>query len=434
MVDLTIIFEYFVPLMDHKYVLRFDEICLKKGNREFFEAHLYQNLKETISEYGKIRLFPKRNRVLIHSELCLEKITPILQRIPGICDFSPVHVVKTALSNIEQALLQLTRNMHFGSFKFEVKRSYKEFPMDSMQIAAHLGSMLHLETKWPVDVNNPTHVLHVDVHAHESYVYGKRYTCMGGLPTGSSGKLISLLSGGIDSPVASYKMISRGCRITYVHFHNEHEDGRDVKDKLLKIVAQLSKFQPSTKLYMIPFGGLQRALIGFIPSKYRMIAYRRCMFRLASIIRFKEKASAYITGDCVGQVASQTLKNLHVIHSVADGPVLSPLIGFNKNEIINIARKIETFDLSILPYSDVCSFLVDEHPETAMNLTEMEDLEAIIPLAELIKDTMRHTKLFTFKAGKQISVRDKGIFLTEVAIREASSRYPGRCTDPSPLV
>lgn len=420
--------------MKHKYVLRFDEICLKKGNREFFESRLYQNLKETISEYGKVRLFPKRNRVLIHSDLALEQMAPILRRISGICDFSPVDVVVTDLGAIEQALLQLTRAMQAGSFKLEVKRSYKEFHMNSMQLAAHLGSIIHKELQWPVDVNQPTHVLQVDVHPHESYVYGERFNCMGGLPTGSSGKLISLLSGGIDSPVASYKMISRGCRVTYVHFHNEHEDGKDIKDKLLKIGAQLSKFQPSTKLYMIPFGNLQRALIGFIPSKYRMIAYRRCMFRLASIIRFKEKASAYVTGDSVGQVASQTLRNLHVIHSVADGPVLSPLIGFNKNEIIDIARYIDTFNLSILPYSDCCSFLVDEHPETAMNLNEMEDLEARIPLADLIEDIMKNTKLYTFKAGKQTALRDKGIFLTKFAVQEACSRYPGKCINPSPSV
>ena len=420
--------------MNHKYVLRFDEICLKKGNREFFEARLYQNLKDTISEYGKVRLFPKRNRVLIHSDLAIEQMSKILKRIAGICDFSPVDVVNTDLGAIEQALLQLTRGMHAGTFKLEVKRSYKEFHMNSMQLAAHLGSIIHTELRWSVDVNQPDHILQVDVHPHESYIYGERFTCMGGLPTGSSGKLISLLSGGIDSPVASYKMISRGCRITYVHFHNEHEDGKDVKDKLLRIGAQLSNFQPSTKLYMIPFGDLQRALIGFVPSKYRMIAYRRCMFRLASIIRFKEKASAYVTGDSVGQVASQTLKNLHVIHSVADSPVLSPLIGFNKNEIIEIARTINTFELSILPYSDCCSFLVDEHPETAMNVTEMEDLEANIPLADMIEDVMKNTKLYTYKAGKQTSLRDKGIFLTDLAIREACSRYPGRRINPSQQV
>ncbi len=417
--------------MIYKYVLRFDGIFLKKGNRKFFETHLYQNLRDTISEYGKIRLFPKRNRVLIETNLDLCEIKPILERIAGIFDFSPIKVVNTNLNDIETSLLQMSREMKPGAFKVEVKRSYKEFPLNSMQLASHLGSVIQTTMKWPVDIQKPQHTLYVDVHPHQSYVYGKRYPCMGGLPTGSSGKIISLLSGGIDSPVASYKMIARGCRVTYVHFYNEQADGVQSKNKLLKIGAQLSRYQPLTKLYMIPLGSLQRALIGFVPSKFRMIAYRRCMFRLASIIRFKEKASAYVTGDSVGQVASQTLKNLHVIQSIADSPVLSPLIGFNKNEIINIARNINTFDLSILPQSDCCSFLLDEHPETAMNLSDMESLEANIPFSNFIRNTMQNTKLYKFRAGKQIAVCERGIFLSDYSIKEVCSRYPGRYIDPS---
>ncbi len=182
---------------------------------------------------------------------------------------------------------------------------------------------------------------------------------------------------------------------------------------------------------MIPLGNLQRALIRFVPSKFRMIAYRRCTFRLASIIRFKEKASAYVTGDSVGQVASQTLKSLHAIQFVADSPVLSPLIGFNKNEIINIARDINTFNLSILPHSDCCSFLIDKHPETAMNLSDMENLEANIPLSGLIRNTMQNKKLCKFRASKQIAVCERGIFLSDHSIKEVCSRYLGRYIDPS---
>jgi thiamine biosynthesis protein ThiI len=228
---------------------------------------------------------------------------------------------------------------------------------------------------------------------------------MGGLPVGSSGKLVCFVSGGIDSPVAGYKMFRRGCTVIFVHFHNHHEGEQDVKDKVQSLVQTLSRYQPFTKLYLVPFGELQRALIGYVPSEMRMVSYRRMMFRIGSHIRRKESAKGYVTGDAVGQVASQTMDNLRAIHAVADYPVLSPLIGDSKQEIISVARQIDTYDLSILPYADCCSFLVDKHPDTSIDLDELNEIEEPIPVDELIRPCLEQTELYRFQFGKLLEVK-----------------------------
>jgi len=199
--------------------------------------------------------------------------------------------------------------------------------------------------------------------------------------------------------------------VSFVHFHNQHEDSSDLKDKVVQLTQILSHYQPYSRLYMVPFGELQRALIGYIPSKLRMVAYRRMMLRIASLIRGREKAAAYFTGDSVGQVVSQTLTNLHAIHAIADAPILSPLIGYSKHEIINEARRIDTFETSILPYSDCCSFLVDENPNTGINERELRELEEDIPLAQLIDKTLKDTEVIGIERGEVIRRKNVHVYI-----------------------
>ncbi|MCO4781635.1 MAG: tRNA 4-thiouridine(8) synthase ThiI [Candidatus Cloacimonetes bacterium] len=394
----------------HKYLIRFDEICLKGGNRRYFEDILVKNIKASANTLGKNRIEFLRDRIYVEFDLSIscKDIEALLMKIAGICDFSKITTCESDLDKIYQVAKTLTSDLS-GTFKVEAKRNYKKFPQKSPEIARLVGSAVYIEDKLTVDLSNPEHKLYVHVYKEETLLYCKKTQGPGGLPVGSSGRLLSLVSGGIDSPVASWNMFQRGCRVVFAHFHNHHDEEKDVRDKVMTLVKTLSSYQPYTRLYMIPFGELQRAIIGFVPSKMRMVSYRRMMFRIASIIRHKEKCKGYITGDSVGQVASQTLDNLRAIHDVADYPVISPLIGQNKNEVMANARKIGTYDTSIIPYDDCCSFLLDPHPEQAIDLHEIREIEAQIPMVDVIRPCIENTKVIAFEMGKLVYEKNAGI-------------------------
>jgi thiamine biosynthesis protein ThiI len=385
------------------YVIHFDEICLKLGNRSFFEDVLASNIKAMFKKMGGGRMKAFRDRILVDfpADFDVAEIESRLGRISGICDFSPIQLVPATMEAMKECALLQAEGFK-GSFRITANRSDKNFPFTSPELGRIIGEAVFEKYNLPVDLKNPDHVIRVQVHRDDAYVYGRKIEGMGGLPVGSSAKLISLLSGGIDSPVASFKMFSRGCTVVLLHFHNYHDDGSDVREKVLGLAKILSEYQPLTKLYMVPFLDLQQALISYIPSEMRMVAYRRMMFRVAACVRRREKARGYITGDSVGQVASQTMENLSAIHAVADAPILSPLIGDCKKAIIALARKIGTYEQSILPYSDCCSYLVDRHPDTAIRESEIQALEESIPMDELINRVLPTTELYRLSYGELI--------------------------------
>lgn len=218
--------------------------------------------------------------------------------------------------------------------------------------------------------------LYVEICEKEVFLYTEKCEGLGGLPVGSSGKVVSLISGGIDSPVASFLMMKRGCNVVFVHFYNRIITSEEAVSKLEKIVNVLTRFQLESKLYLIPFEKLQLEVVKNVPSKYRMIVYRRAMNRVANVVAHKENAKALVTGDSLGQVASQTLENLSAIHNVSEVQVFMPLIGLDKLEIINIAKKIGTYEYSILPYQDCCSFMLSPHPALRVTLEDVKKLEA----------------------------------------------------------
>jgi thiamine biosynthesis protein ThiI len=221
-----------------------------------------------------------------------------------------------------------------------------------------------------VNLSAPDFTLHVDISQQGTFIYCDKQKGLGGLPVGSNGKLVALMSGGLDSPVAAFKMFRRGCKVIFVHFHNYSADARQVREKVVELVEQLAKYQSTSKLYLVPFATLQAALVTVVPPEARMVAYRRLMFQIAEEILEKEGAKGFITGDSVGQVASQTLENLNVIYDATSYPIFSPLIGDDKNTITNMSRKIGTYEISIKPYDDCCTFLVAKHPEIKMRLKD----------------------------------------------------------------
>ena len=400
-------------------IIHYDEITLKGGNRPFFERVLMNNIREFIKNAGCLNIHKDGGKIIIEmneadSEVRLpdlEKIKEILKNIPGISNFclavsvdknieainkKTVELLKNYLQTEDKKILQSfdklkinstqdDRNNKIKTFKIEARRSDKKFEFKSPEINAKVGEFVLENTKLKVDVHNPDIEIVVDVGHKYCYIYFEKIKGIGGLPVGTAGKLVSLLSGGIDSPVASYMMMKRGAKIIFVHFKNKTISSDAGDDKIKNLVKELSHFQGKSKLYIVPFEEFQKEIIAKIPSKNRMIVYRRIMFKLAEIIAKKENAKGFVTGDSLSQVASQTLENIGVIYNVASYPVFSPLIGMNKQEIIDLALKIETYETSIIPYQDCCSFLIAKHPETKAKLEDIIKQEEILEIDEIVK-------------------------------------------------
>lgn len=366
-------------------LVHYSEIGLKGKNRPFFERTLCDNLQAAARPLGGEA--PRRGAghflVPLRAGTDADRVADRLCRLPGVAWLAPARPVPLELEAIREEVAGMAERDGEGSFRIDARRSNKDFPMTSVELNREIGAVVTTRTARPVDLTSPRSTYGVEVGHRRAYVYSRRIRGPGGLPVGVSGTLISLLSGGIDSPVAAWKMMRRGCRIAFVHFFNDTEGRAGVRDKILDIGETLSETQGPSRLHVVPFGEVQRRIIGHVPSKYRMLVYRRAMFRLAGPIREKEGARGYVTGDSVGQVASQTLASIQAIYAAADAPVLTPLVGENKEEIVEMARRIGTYETSILPYPDCCSYLISRHPATRATLEEVESLEGFDVDAEM---------------------------------------------------
>ena len=371
-------------------VIHYSEIGIKGKNRERFERKLMRNIKDALKANGiRTKAYRRYGRIICKPINEFESAKKVLKLVPGIAYFS--FAVKTELNfnEIARAALALLKNKKFKSFKVKSRRSYKQFPLTSMEIDRKLGELILEKLRKKVNVKTPDITLYVEICEKEAFLYCERFKGIGGLPVNSSGKVLVLLSGGIDSPVASFLMMKRGCKVVFIHFYNE---SLVKSSKIERIVQQLTAVQGSSKLYMIPFGSIQNEIIKSVPSKFRMLVYRRFMLRIAEEIAKKEKAIAIATGDSIGQVASQTLENLNCIYQTSKLPVFAPLIGLNKEEVIDLAKSIGTYELSILPYPDCCSFMVSKHPATHADVEEVLRFEKSIK-SELVKKSIACAKV-----------------------------------------
>jgi len=382
-------------------VIHYSEIGLKGRNRDFFERKLMSNLRRALPGCGceKVSRFHGRVVIEMSKKPDMEKMRERLQKIPGVSHFSFALSSDREIARIKHALDEVAKKQKMKTSKtFAVcaTRSDKSFRYTSRQLNEILGDFLRKKYKWKVNLSEPDTKFFVEVTEKMAFIYTEKIRGLGGLPVTSGGTLVSLISGGIDSPVAAFEMFKRGCSVVFVHFHNWTGQREVVKDKVEKIVKVLAEYQPRTKLYLIPFEDLQRSIIMKIQSKYRMIVYRRVMFAIANRIAESEKALGFVTGDSVGQVASQTLENLLVIYGKAKFPVFAPNVSRNKQEIVDVAKKIGTYELSILPYSDCCSFLVAEHPETRGKIDVIEKMESNIELDEFVNSALRKSEIKKF--------------------------------------
>lgn len=386
----------------NRIVIHYSEIALKGKNRKRFEDALLRHVRTALGE--RIHEVRKRQGRLVCKPAAgtgPQQTCEILRRIPGIVHFSLGDSAPKEIAAIGQRAVALLAERDFSSFGVKTKRADKEFPLKSEEISREVGAaILRGLAGKRVDLRTPDLWLYIELTGKEAMLYTDKIPGPGGLPVGSSGRVMVSLSGGIDSPVAAYMLMKRGCRAIFGHIRNETQFERGVTDKIEKLVELLTRYQLRSTLYQVPFGELQRHIIAFVPADYRMIIYRRCMMRILNRLAEKEGAKAIVTGDAVGQVASQTLDNLHCIQTASRLPVLSPLVGMNKDETIAVAKKIGSYEHSILPYPDCCSFMIAPHPETRGVLQMVERFETGIErLDERLEQTVAGAEVQEFRGG-----------------------------------
>jgi len=372
-------------------IIHYAEISLKGNNRVFFENVLRNNIEKAlknaeitfslkkISGRFVVRLnnLDKEEKEEDYKVFC-NKISEILKNVVGIAYFSYAIRSDCNIDNIKDAAVFLLKEKNFRTFRISAVRSDKKFPFTSQQVNETVGEYVCVNLNKKVSLKNFDVEVVVEITAKDVFLYVEKIKGIGGLPVGASGKVVSLISGGIDSPVSSFYAMKRGCLVVFVHFHSFPYTGAESMEKIRAIVKILNKFQFKSKIYFVPFADLQREI--FVNTagefeKFRIVLYRRFMFRIAEKICEKEKAQALITGDAIGQVASQTLENIKTINEACSIPVLRPLIGFDKEEIINKAKEIGTYEISIIPHCDTCTRFMPKHPATKANIEIVKKIE-----------------------------------------------------------
>ncbi len=387
-------------MTDHRFILiHYHEIGLKGKNRGRFERRLMTNITRALKDVpcGKLERLSGRMMLALTSESPIDVIRERLSTVFGIANFSEAVLAKRNIEAIRETAWRLAQKADFESFKIVTRRGDKTFPLNSDQINRDVGKHIQTLSGARVLMDNPDFICFIEIAPQRIFIYAEKIPAPGGLPVGSNESAVSLLSSGIDSPVASYKIMKRGVKLTYVHFHSQPYTNRNSQRNTEDLVRLLTRHQYVSDLYLVPFVEIQRHIMTQAPASYRVILYRRAMLLIAEAIAEKVNAQALVTGENVGQVASQTLSNMRAIEEVTPLPILRPLAGDNKEEIINEARRIGTYQISIEPYEDCCSVFVPKHPETRANLEKVREIESALDLAPLIAQTLEQTERKTFK-------------------------------------
>ena len=381
--------------MKRYFVCYFHEIILKRKNRAFFERRLKENVEKALAglPYASIRRLSGRILVELVPDSPIEEVGARLQKVFGLVYCCPAWSSVQNMDQLQEDLWSLVQSQEFDTFKIDSRRANKKYPLNSQQMNEHLGAVVGERSAKRVRLEQPDLTCYVDIVEDYAFLYFEKLRGGLGLPVSSSGKVVVLLSGGIDSPVAAYKVMKRGCRAIFVHFHSLPHTTPESLEKVRQLVALLNDYQYRSKTYMIPFADAQRQVVAFTPEGTRVILYRRIMMRLAEVIARREGAHALVTGDAIGQVASQTLENIRAISDATQLPILRPLIGEDKEEIVAVARRIGTFETSILPHEDCCSLFVPKHPETRARLEGIRRIEGELDIEKIVGDALSEMKI-----------------------------------------
>lgn len=376
-------------------LVKYGEIILKGGNRPKFENMLIKNISNAVKNIAETRITIAQATIYIEveDEDKIDIVCDRLAKIFGIVSITRAAVCEKTLESIESAAIAYCRDSLKPGirFKVEAKRADKKFPLNSVETAIEVGGFLDENCDGLiVDVHNPEVTVQVEIRDFSAFVYCRENKIKGpgGMPIGSGGKATLLLSGGIDSPVAGHMMAKRGTEIDAVNFFSFPYTSERAKEKVEELAAILAQYTSKINLYIVPFTDIQLVIRDNCPEEHMTLIMRRFMMKIAERIAFKNKSQALITGESAGQVASQTLAALNVTNSVVTMPVLRPLIGMDKTEIIERAREINTFETSILPYEDCCTVFTPKHPTTNPKLSQIEKSESVLDVDGLIKNSL----------------------------------------------
>ena len=388
--------------MERFVLAKYHEIALKGNNRPMFERALLQAIRGATRGTGVQEVLHRHSRILLNlePEADWKPVHARLKEVFGLAKFSLAYRLPPDMASLQEAVAQhLKESGDARTFRVRASRADKSFPLNSPEIERELGAFIKARTGWAVNLSKADLTVSVEIVPGAAYLYFGHDEGAGGLPTGVSGKVVCLLSGGIDSPVAAYRLMRRGARVVFVHFHAFPVLWGISRDKVQALLEILNRFQLRSRLYLVPFAPLQQRLILSVRPRYRVVVYRRLMFRIAEAIARQERAGALVTGESLGQVSSQTLENLTTIEAATGLPVFRPLIGMDKAEIIQQSQRIGTYDLSIEPDEDCCTLFVPNHPVTRSTTHEMEQLEARLDMEGLVRMGVDTTEVrdYTFE-------------------------------------
>jgi thiamine biosynthesis protein ThiI len=386
-------------------VVHYQEIALKGKNRPWFLSRLVRNLRGAVADLDvrAVRSLMGRIEVELGPGATREEVGERIRRTFGVANFSYAARTRLDLDVLTDEILRELRDRTCQSFRVSVRRADKRFPMTSPEVEREVGGRIKSARGWKVDLENAELVVHIELLADEAFYFFGKERGPGGLPTGTAGRVACLLSGGIDSPVAAHRMMRRGCSVTFVHFHSYPILSRASQDKARQLVTLLTQWQQRSRLYLVPFGDIQQQVVLAVPAPMRVVVYRRLMMRIAERIARARGAQALVTGEVVGQVASQTLENLAVIGNVAALPIFQPLIGMDKEEITAEATKLGSYPISIIPDQDCCTLFTPRHPQTRARLAQVESAEAVLPIQELIEQAVREAVVEDFQFPGSVS-------------------------------
>ena len=387
---------------DH-IMVRFGELSTKGKNKNDFIKTLAKNIAGALSDFEGLEIITRFDHIYVKlNENDPLRVIEVLQDVSGIQGLSLVLKTEKDIENLRKVCLDLVKQEEGKTFKVHSRRADKSYPLISDQINREIATVILKNTDLKVDVHNPDIMVSIEIRDEGAYVFTHTYKGAGGYPLGVGGKIMHMLSGGIDSPVAAYLLMKRGIKIECIHFASPPYTNAGVIEKLKDLLGKLNKYQPEIRLNIIPFTKLQEEIYAQSDESYAITIMRRMMFRLADKLAKRRRCLAISTGESVGQVASQTLDSMNVINDVTNMPVLRPVVCYDKTEIIDLARKIDTYDISIRPFEDCCTIFAPKNPKTKPSMKKVLEYEAKWDYNKMIDEALNNVEVIHIKKGNDL--------------------------------